>query len=392
MIQEAVLSREVVCYRGRHAVPLLDVIRAATWLMYKSRHIIMTSATYNAVVRARSFWRALDFARPDGQDLLDILSRTREFRAFEPRDRIYGVLGLYRRRDILQPLPKLIAPDYGEPLDSVVRDAASFVIDEQHGLGILREVSHQDRMLSAGGPPTWVPRWDRPTDKWDPVPLPLRFNCLVVSDDCQRIAITNVRSIRPELLVARGWIVDTISHTFPTFDWDTDWTAVKKRLRDIEVACVTDGLCSYNALAMTLTTATDHQGLAMSAATASKGYAALRALPKQRSVKLLGATMTWGSLPEEGPALEYYMALGNACCHRRVMLTASGRSVVGPKVAERRDLVAVLWGCKWPVILRPRSRSSEYMCIGVAYVHGIMNGELQMADIPTEAVRDIRIS
>lgn len=42
---------------------------------------------------------------------------------------------------------------------------------------------------------------------------------------------------------------------------------------------------------------------------------------------------------------------------------------------QKDDIVTILYGCIWPVILRPCPDSDEYEMVGLAYVHGIMDGE-----------------
>jgi len=74
-------------------------------------------------------------------------------------------------------------------------------------------------------------------------------------------------------------------------------------------------------------------------------------------------------------AVKYYDAFLDACYNRCIFTTAGGRLGIGPKAMETGDLVAALWGCQWPVVLRQRSQKEEYAVIGVSYVHGIMHGE-----------------
>lgn len=39
------------------------------------------------------------------------------------------------------------------------------------------------------------------------------------------------------------------------------------------------------------------------------------------------------------------------------------------------DVVAVLYGCIWPVVLRPMAEAGHFEAVDIAYVHGIMFGE-----------------
>jgi hypothetical protein len=62
---------------------------------------------------------------------------------------------------------------------------------------------------------------------------------------------------------------------------------------------------------------------------------------------------------------------------RRLMTTQSGYLGLVPEAAKPGDVVAILYGCNFPVILRPRGET--YAMIGEAYVDGIMDGEAMEA-------------
>lgn len=48
---------------------------------------------------------------------------------------------------------------------------------------------------------------------------------------------------------------------------------------------------------------------------------------------------------------------------------------LGPRRAEKGDLICILFGCSVPVILRRHESNSCYELIGECYVHGKMEGE-----------------
>ena len=60
---------------------------------------------------------------------------------------------------------------------------------------------------------------------------------------------------------------------------------------------------------------------------------------------------------------------------RRLVVTEEGRLGLGPVAAKRGDVMCVLLGCSVPMVLRPCG-AEEYRIVGVAYVHGIMEGEV----------------
>ncbi|KAK6443070.1 hypothetical protein LTR95_000587 [Oleoguttula sp. CCFEE 5521] len=74
-------------------------------------------------------------------------------------------------------------------------------------------------------------------------------------------------------------------------------------------------------------------------------------------------------------ASKYRLAMGEACVHRLAFLTENSHPGLGPKTTKRGDVFAVLYGCKWPVILRPMQESGHYDLLDVAYVYGNMFGE-----------------
>ena len=62
--------------------------------------------------------------------------------------------------------------------------------------------------------------------------------------------------------------------------------------------------------------------------------------------------------------------------YRRLMVTSWGHVGMAPSRAVKGDVLAVLFGCSVPVLLRPRNQErTSYAFIGECYVHGYMNGE-----------------
>lgn len=66
-------------------------------------------------------------------------------------------------------------------------------------------------------------------------------------------------------------------------------------------------------------------------------------------------------------------ALGSALQDRRLSTTDRGYLCHCPPYIRRGDIVAILFGCQVPVLLRKHGDSYDF--IGTCYVHGIMQGE-----------------
>jgi hypothetical protein len=62
---------------------------------------------------------------------------------------------------------------------------------------------------------------------------------------------------------------------------------------------------------------------------------------------------------------------------RRMITTTGGYLGLAPEEVQENDVVAILYGCNFPVVLRPHGDS--YLLIGECYVDGIMDGEIMEA-------------
>jgi hypothetical protein len=60
-----------------------------------------------------------------------------------------------------------------------------------------------------------------------------------------------------------------------------------------------------------------------------------------------------------------------------------GANGLGPTYMRSNDVVAILYGCSWPVVLRPRGEF--YQFIEVCYFPGIMDGEAVQKHIESGA-------
>jgi len=77
-------------------------------------------------------------------------------------------------------------------------------------------------------------------------------------------------------------------------------------------------------------------------------------------------------------SLPYVNAVAKAIGYsnnRRLFVTKRGYLGLGPGNTNEGDLVYILFGAPVPIILR-RQENNEFACIGEAYVHGVMDGEI----------------
>jgi hypothetical protein len=77
---------------------------------------------------------------------------------------------------------------------------------------------------------------------------------------------------------------------------------------------------------------------------------------------------------------EFVQRVKQAVWNRRFFLTRTSRSEesfygFAPQETRSEDLIAILFGCSVPVVLRKNEGSDSYQFIGECYVHGVMDGE-----------------
>lgn len=64
---------------------------------------------------------------------------------------------------------------------------------------------------------------------------------------------------------------------------------------------------------------------------------------------------------------------------RKLATTETGYMCLVPETVRKGDVAAVLYGCNFPVLLRPLGEA--YQVLGECFVPGLMNGEVFDAQI-----------
>jgi hypothetical protein len=113
-IQEAVLPPETICVIDAHQFNWVDVSKAATWLLYKSGrshpHDIPQTYRRNLDITSQ-LWKKFDYrrgiplnvdrttARATHPEFCNSLQNVGGFEVTDPRDRVYGILGMMEWKD-----------------------------------------------------------------------------------------------------------------------------------------------------------------------------------------------------------------------------------------------------------------------------------------------------
>jgi hypothetical protein len=95
------------------------------------------------------------------------------------------------------------------------------------------------------------------------------------------------------------------------------------------------------------------------------------------------------------PGVISYMNMARSMHRSRPFISATGYVGLCPSETQKEDTIFVPWGGHVPYIIRPKrgklqtrqavSEEQQWTLVGEAYVHGIMHGELDLANRTDEA-------
>ena len=140
------------------------------------------------------------------RSLLDLLLMSRRHQATDPRDKVYGLLGLVQdmsEQDLQSPL---INPDYKKAKEKVYRDTALFIIVKDCSLKVIQATYHGEQFFYHRDVPSWVPRWDQQDG---PILLAERSGSSYSLNET-RIPVANLRDGEDGLLSVNGTVEATV--------------------------------------------------------------------------------------------------------------------------------------------------------------------------------------
>lgn len=142
---------------------MMNILDCAFFLGNHHNHISVPRSRPGLGTAVDLWQLAFSYSRDEFLSIENIVSRTRDLRAFDPRDKVFGILGLYTREENPH-RARLLAPDYSKPIANVFRDLARYsmlIPNTPERLYWLSSVLHSDEeVLQAREFPSWVPRLD----------------------------------------------------------------------------------------------------------------------------------------------------------------------------------------------------------------------------------------
>ena len=386
VVQEAALAPSSVCYRGDTELSLQDVLLAATWIYHKQHSVPRALATHNGILNALHMvqtWghRWTNMATGRDYNLYSVLINTGNFEATDPKDNVFAVLGLARKLGGVDKTAIPLRPDYSKSTSAIFRDATLYCIYSRQNLDVLNFVRH--RLTSASLPdlPTWVLACHQMKD------VTIDASQL---RDLQYNACFPEANIKPFLqqshdgdLAARGTVIgesEWVSQPMWRSNWDDIARAQQSEIY-LHVWPSSDKDCAaFNSpdrldLAMTLTAGCNNLRERWSNESCLRSSIAYDKVVEGEEVAA-PRELTAASTNDQRLAAEFGRAMYYALKNRCLFSTKSGQIGLGPQTMQSGDVMAILYGCRLPVVLRQLdSDNGRYEFVGVCYMYRNMDGE-----------------
>ncbi|KAK8017804.1 Heterokaryon incompatibility protein 6-OR allele [Apiospora rasikravindrae] len=361
--------------------------------------------------------------------LLELLNFGAKAQQADPRDKIYGLLGLMDPR-----VQQEVEVDYNKPYPEVYRDFARMIVEKSGNLDIIFQqasnpsrIRQQDETELSGRTidhdcpdlPSWTPNWllCRTLDDHASGALGHNYAFFDAAHGTRHIPQqeTNVNH-----LTCRGLLYASVdglgcSHSaskhHDTHDVVAPISPVKvichyiyrhwDRARDNMWAALTLGMIKVyddpdrDALFRLpyfpdLIDRAETSGSPNPSWTYEGGPDDFRVLVQwqrcNRDFSLFGnplpayfeeASESFFQRPKEPPKDDHASLwdMRNILAQRRIATTTGGDLVLVPQGARQRDVIFILRGCNAPVVLRPRDDGTWYL-VGECYIHAVMQGSI----------------
>jgi hypothetical protein len=357
--QELRLAKYVFFQCGKDTIPERSLWVSAKLLDSNFKlNAGITSFERWSQARGRVFLLADTRMQGVGETLFTLRNNMGHLICKDARDKIYSVLGLMS----LSTQNLTIVPSYAHPTEQVYTDIARRAITQWSDLEILNDCGLSSRLLNI---PSWVPDWSTPAQTRSTAPK--WSACAYVagrpSFDASGLQCT-VSGVFNNPIVE---VVDQGDVNFDMSDeelWKTirSWRPAVESLDDMYLSgeALLEAYCRmlvWNSFSEA------HLSFAKSLESLKKVWCGDESSSKREFTR---------ELADEN---SYFRRVHVITRNRKLYRTSSGHIGLGPADAQPDDVVCILLGCRYPVILRPAA-DRKYQVVGTCYTHGLMNGEI----------------
>ncbi|KAF2874347.1 heterokaryon incompatibility protein-domain-containing protein [Massariosphaeria phaeospora] len=314
------------------------------------------------------------------KSLLEALLRCRTKLSANPRDKVYGLLGIMTR-EVQEHFP----PDYNISVKKLYTNIVDFIVRTTERLDVLREAIYFPLCTNTNNLPTWVPDWSH-------IPqvaglnasfgfsasgsTKAKFNFIVNNGVTNKIEID---AIEIDKIHSHGIAVGTLCAMADYFMAFLHWRALlleyldKCGIAGQDHARAQDTFCRTLCLDHVPRTWKDpKQWTAVCYHVfASLITERLRYIPLDSELRHYATTDV--GVESDARRRVLYQNCGRRMQGRCFCITQRGFMGLGTGFMGVEDIVVVPLGCSTPLILRPEGK--EYRIVGDVYIDGYMQGE-----------------
>ena len=399
--QEYLLAKDVTLHCGFRSIEYFAILEARIIYDFIKGCYERLSKSMQTINDSRNFYRRYDRTGVHGPRFAEFLATGCFKDCTDPRDSIYGFLGL-AHRDLVD----AIKPDYSIPLKEVLRRTAVKHISCTGSLSFFSFTtlkSRNDRLV-----PTWVPDWPRlgTFDQSEPKSTQnlkrvewrdriARVICHSGFNACATRSLS-FDSINETTVMLNGKCSGKVTDVSPDAlhdDWNgnvSSWHLIKvteswreffdKFADHTAFPSSTEGRESpfWRIFVGDVYIDTTRNELRKCE---KPDYEAYQAMEREFHLEAEGLEANlqgWETVISR----DYWASLRTASAGRRLFATDRGYIGFGPAEMQKGDHVYILSGGKVPYILRPVSgpRPRTFELVGDCYLHGVMHGEAAGTD------------
>jgi hypothetical protein len=367
-LQEFAAAQNPIMMIGDLSLPGYDVATAAQWLL-KKNYVSVFKGGLRLIAPAT-------LLQLSAFSFLNILALTSNYKATDPKDRVYALLGLSNnnldlesntllrpnyRKTVVEAYSDVVRHFISQPTNSGIWEGALAILGRNENFPLKGNGFEEEDGYEDDGFPSWVPRWDKRSFFWDKLSRSWLAQWWTTSGD-PKVDI-NTAGVGSSLIL-RGLKV-------------TDVAALDRSLERPENRNPPEDEKAQAIVQALLKMATENLSEYLDSETLKRAFAATITAGNPRS--------RFGREPFHEGDIEAFLLHGTRhddggrlCTALRHMLTffitGDGHMGIGSRKMQKGDDVCILFGGKVPYILR--KVGDHFKLVGECYIHGLMNGEV----------------
>jgi hypothetical protein len=395
VIQEVSCAKTAMVYCGDEAIPWTTLDNVCDILKMVESQLRSLFYTHPSYVRTLTYGgpRGLQLSRYSphltAPPLLELLLSHKSKKSTDPKDKVYALVGISSSRHTFGKI------DYSLSMREIYTHTARHIINTSQKLNVICVKQHDTDQFSL---PSWVTDWTRLPPSIGAVVIGLHHHDPPFTASGDSLASASFLH-DGYVLKAKGFVVDTIrtvcmpykkrgppSEVVPLLEVFHDWW-------NTFVASFSNSLSSQVRFARAISCGSwsfereEEYAAKLEAVFALSDQLLsdsdmLRLDPPSRSSTMASSIaslvdeeedMVSGQDEGEKERLSAVLEAGLMMNRRRLFLSRSDLVGLAHWNAAEGDLVCVLLGCRYPVVLR--KERGHYVLIGEAYIDEYMNGE-----------------